>query len=673
MTEELLFSPCGQGQWGEFEISWILAVAENQAQELIFVTPQDMDHFEITRTNIIQTIWKGHPLLGADFEVSILWKKELDTSLYATSFSWKNNTSNYAVEEVRFPALSAALNENSRFLKPENCGELVTMRYIQQKGKRCFYASMQWTAVFPAGTPEGFYLDCRDSEHLIKQYDCNYKDGKFTHASVFYVPLHPENKANYSLPYSHTLGYFSGSWFEAAQLYRSWALTQSWYAQRLPVREKLRDTAMWVWNRGTAEEVIPPVEKLQQDARVPVALDWYWWHHNPYDTDYPDFWPPRSGEEKFKQDIARLNEQNIFCQVYTNGMTWDIDTPSYEKDHGIGSLQVNRDKTPTAMMFNPYTRHRLAIMCGEAAEYHRKIFQLTDKLVACGLPGIYLDMIGSYAFAPCWNPLHHHAPGGGTYQKDGYYSYVQAIRRKHPELLLSTEYASEMMDLFESFIMLDSSIERCYGSPEIEAVPAFLAVYHGPGVTVFGSYAIPDGIPPWDPQWPDKDKWPKEEDWHKFYPYQFFIELARCVVWGIQPCVCNLKKSHSEEPAFEEEYRFILETARFYHANREILSDGRLLSPNGFECEKIPVKFMKRGIFTLPGDMTVIEQNQPAVLHSFWQSPAGEKVLITANYTDKKQSFRYQNARGKWQSRNIESRSYLKIRIDQVEKIPFPV
>jgi hypothetical protein len=444
-------------------------------------------------------------------------------------------------------------------------------------------------------------------------------------------------------------------------LYKSWAIEQSWYKNRLPAKEKLYNTSMWVWNRGTSSEVIPPVQKLRSDTNLPVALDWYWWHNNPYDTDYPEFWPPRAGVEEFKKNIDLLNKEDIFVQVYTNGMTWDIDTPSYETDHGIGSLQVNRDNTPTAMMFNPYTKHRLAIMCGEAKEYHQKMISLASKLANCNLPGLYLDMIGSYAFAPCRNTLHNHCKGGGTYQKDGYYSYVKKIRENHPNLILSTEYASEMMDLFESFIMLDTSLERCYGSLELEAVPAFLAVYHG-GVTVFGSYAICDGIPPWDPSWPSEDRWQQEEEWHKLYPYQFFIELARCIVWGIQPCVCNLKLEHSSNKEFEDEYNFIIKTAQFYYHNREFLADGTMLSPEGFECENIKVEFMKRGIFTLRKDMNVIEKVQPAVLHSFWQNKDGKVALILANYTREKQAFSY-NKNKVSNNGVIDSLSYLKIEL----------
>ena len=665
MFEDMTFSQQGIAVYHGIEVSWCLAAAASLDEKLLLILPENMTSFHLEKSENIRAVWQGHPQMGKDFQVEVIWKKDDDTQLYSGKLSWRNNSSNLAVEEIRFPDIKTPIDEDSRFLKPDNLGELVTMRYAKIKAKRSFYASMQWTAIFPAGKNYGFYLDCRDSQHFIKQYDYQYSDGIFTHSPVFYVPLLTENTSEFTLPYCCTFGRFEGFWYEAAQIYRSWALKQDWYINCLPVKKQLYDTAMWVWNRGTPEEVIPPAERLRKDAGVPVALDWYWWHSNPYDTDYPDFWPPRNGEETFKENIRYLNEQNIFVQVYTNGMTWDTDTASFERDNGRDCLQINRDNSPTAMMFNPYTRHRLAIMCGEAPEYHKKMQFLADKLAGSGLPALYLDMIGSYAFSPCRNKAHRHAPGGGTYQKEGYYAYVQEIRRRHPDLILSTEYASEMIDLFESFIMLDSSLERCYGSEEMEAVPAFQAVYHESGTTIFGSYAIPDGIPPWDPRWPDKDRWQFEEDWHRQFEHQFFIELARCIIWGIQPCVCNLKLAHAEDPEFADEYSFILKTAQFYHANREILAGARLLSPEGFECEYIPVKFMKRGIFTLREDMNIITRKQPAVLHSFWQDADGKKILIAANYTRQERVFKYRTSNGAYRNGHIPPLSFARISLDK--------
>ena len=93
----------------------------------------------------------------------------------------------------------------------------------------------------------------------------------------------------------------------------------------------MRDIAMWAWNRGLIKDVVPTIEKLQQDAGVPMALDWYWWHNNPYDTDYPNFWPPREGVEAFRAAVKRLRDQGIFSQVYVNGLTWDLDGVDFDQ------------------------------------------------------------------------------------------------------------------------------------------------------------------------------------------------------------------------------------------------------------------------------------------------------------------------------------------------------
>ena len=171
-----------------------------------------------------------------------------------------------------------------------------------------------------------------------------------------------------------------------------------------------------------------------------------------------------------------------------------------------------------------------------------------------------------------------------------------------------------------------------------------------------GCDALPDGIPSWDPLWPDKERWQGEEPWHRLYPDQFFIELARDVAWGVQPMVCNLSRKIQEDPEFREPYRFILETAKFYHANRKFLFDGAMLSPEGFQCGKKEVKFMKRMIFTKKKDSAVIVKTLPVILHSIWKAPDGEKALILANYTGCEQEWSYQKQSGK-----IPAHSYRKI------------
>ena len=125
----------------------------------------------------------------------------------------------------------------------------------------------------------------------------------------------------------------------------------------------------------------------------------------------------------------------------------------------------------------------------------------------------------------------------------------------------------------------------------------FQSVYHGK-YAFFGNYAYPDGTRPWDPLWPPEDRWKEEKPWHNLYPDQFYLELGRTVVWGVQPMVCNIKENLFTDPELAPALRFTLETARFYHANIEFLFDGQMLSPAGFTCATAPVDYLIRSIFT---------------------------------------------------------------------------
>ena len=660
--KDVSLASSGLMAYHSIQIGWKLRCASSLTEELCCLNPEDMQEFEYRENSReIYCIWRGAEFAGPDFHVAVRWRRT-ENDLLLGSIEYSGNSGKCRIEEILFPFVTAPAPAGSRFLAPFNQGQLISCgTECPPYEKRCYYMSMQCAALFSGTDGEDhYYFDCRDPEHCIKQFDCRYqkKPGVFEYAPVHYVPLIPENRVRYAVGYECGIVKFSGSWYEAAQLYRAWALNQSWFVKRR-ISPVMRGIGIWVWNRGTAGEVIPPAERLQKDAGVPVALDWYWWHHNPYDTDYPDFWPPRHGVENFRAAIARLKSQNIFVQVYTNGMTWDIDNETYESGHGSGSIQLNRDGSPTAMMFNPYTRHHLAIMCGEAPEYQEKMIALSKNLASCGVPGLYLDMIGSAAFSPCFNPEHHHPYGGGVYQREGYLNYVSRIRRENPELLLSTEYANEMMDVFDSMIVLDSSAERCYKRDDFAPVPAYSAVYHGSGITLFGNYALPDFIPPWDPTWPAADRWKREKNWNTLFDKQFFFEMARTVVWGMQPCVCNLKLEHADNPAFAAEYTFILESARFYYAHRDFLYDGTMLSPEGFQCESVVVDFMKRGIFTRETEFKTVSRKYPAVLHSVWCSPAGRRALVAANYTKELQHFWYRNADGTVSEGVIEPRCYL--------------
>jgi len=623
---------------------WKLSIGDGRG-ELREITSLDLAHVE---TDEGRTVWSGFPEFGPEFRVETVRRTGKDGLAFFT-LSYSGYAGEAFIEEICYPIVRRPYHPGVELVHcPFDMG-------FRRSGKSLFPAGysgreamcgMQFAALLD---PEhgNTYFDCRDPEHVVKWFGFAVSEdgGEIECSAIHALPLGETPAESGRIPYESGVAAFSGGWYEAAQIYRKWALGQSWH-RNAPVDNPLRDLGLWVWNRGLSTEALPPVERLQRDLPgVPVALDWYWWHSNPYDTDYPDFWPPREGEETFRRQVENLTEQGIFTQVYVNGVCWDLDTPSFAEGGGE-SIVVKRDGEPLAYEFNKYNHHRLGFMCGEAPKFQDRISELVAKLRSCGLSGQYLDMIGNCSYNPCYNPLHRHEKGGGNASVRGFRTMLERLRRENPGYPLSTECANEAyMDLVAGAIVCNSTAaERLLGDA-IEPLPLFPAVYHG-RLALFGSYALPDGVTPWDPLWPPEDRWKNEKPWHKLYPEQFYVEMARPVIWGAQPMVCNLTQRVQEDREYAELYRFLLESARFYHANRDLLFDGEMLSPAGFHCGTRQVKFQQRMIFTKETACGELERELPALLHSVWRAPSGAEALVLANYTAEPQSWEFDGRSG---------------------------
>jgi len=634
----------GRILWRNAEISWMLNFRKNESS-LEELNASEMAEFRHkTKKNETVCKWRGHKTIGRNFEVTVVWKNE--DGLLSGSIEWKGGNKDEVIEQVSFPVISIPMPKTPSLYISRLQGILlhdIDSRTYYPDGYAETFSNfeMQYNALIsPSGS---YYFDTRDTEFYIKTFDLRTLDNhsKFRYSAIHPLPLDGKSQRQYRVPYSLSTGFFKGGWFEAAQIYKKWAREQKW-AKRPPVDERLRNTGMWIWNRGNAEDVITPVEKLSRDSGVPVSLDWYWWHQHGYDTSYPYYWPPREGLPVFKKALSRLKKQNIFTQVYMNGVTWDMDAEHWEKG-GSASVVVEKDGNIKSCMFNRYAKKRLAWMCGNDNIPFRGIIRDTiKKLNKAGLSGIYLDMIGCSTYSPCYNQSHKHAPGGGNYQVAGYRKMLEEIISENPGFPISTEEANEAyMDLVDSAISLSGGKERLGAQANFESVPAFSAVYHGI-TAMFGNYALPGSIPPFDEKWPEHSAWKKEKAWHKLYPDQFFVEVGRSVVWGLQPTVANLRNEHTAGE-FSDIYDFLVSTARFYHAHRNFLFDGDMLAEGVLKTREIEVEFLQRFIFTEEGKQKVVKKKLPSILHSLWRGRDASIGLVLVNCSRETQQFDFES------------------------------
>ncbi|HPS06170.1 MAG TPA: DUF6259 domain-containing protein [Kiritimatiellia bacterium] len=633
-------------------LDWKLGLGDMKGN-LAFFGPEAMREKKVERTDdAVTATWKGHAECGGAFTVTVTWRRAPD-GLWSGDLAYEGYSGKRFVEEIHFPLLSGAFATGSSFVFGGHDSGVVnqgaTFFKPGAKQRRTYCGGMQFSALLNTNGPS-LYFDHRDPSVGTKgcEIEIAKEGGRLTYAGIHVPGLPDRPPAAYRIPYPSCFMTFKGNWFEAGQIYKKWGTAQPWYASR-KAANPMRKIGMWVWNRGLIKNALPPVERLQKElGDISVAIDWYWWHSNPYDTDYPDFWPPREGVEPFRAAVARLKGQGIYSQVYINGVCWDMDGKTW-KDGGEEGVFVQRDGEPRNTAFNKYNHHRLAYMCGEAPKFQDRISSVVGHLRESGLNGQYLDMIGNSTMAGrCYNPRHAHPKGGGSFGPDGYRVLLQRLKRENPDYPLTTEGTNEAyMDLMAGSIYCNSTtLER------LDAIPMFQSVYHG-NYAYFGNYAYPDGTRPWDPLWPPEDRWKEEKPWHTLYPDQFYLELGRTVAWGVQPMVCNIKENLFTDPELAPALRFTLDTARFYYANREFLFDGQMLSPSGFTCPAAPVDFLIRSIFTKERECKPRHAELPAVLHSCWQAPDGKKALILVNWTRAPQPWSFNGLSG-----TLPARSY---------------
>lgn len=544
---------------------------------------------------------------------------------------------------LAFPDLRIPYTEGAQWLVPLDLGMLVdeplrdAVNAPNMRACRREWAHMQLTAWF-AGH-KGLYLDSRDTDGWMKSMLLRVGQGTAEVCIEHLLPQPVSGKLDFPR-YPVSVGAFRGGWYEAARIYRPWALRQQW-ASRGPDQRRdsyVAQVACWLWLRGRIHNVCPAAKEVARRLGLPVALDWYWWHKHPYDTNYPDYFPPREGTEAFAAAVADLQRHGIWVQVYTNGMSWDQQEPRWETE-GRKCTTVLRNGEYWGHVYNTWMNRRLMHTCGAAEGWHRQALITADGVAALGLDGLYMDQIAIVGGSrPCFSTDHGHVPGGGSYGVQGFRQLFAKVRQRHPELVLSSESVSEVyQDLLEACITLQTSWEASRGEAGCRGttlVPLFHAIYHGHAV-VFGNYAHIDGITPWDDLWPQEARPdPSEEQpWHLLCPDQFALDMARTVACGCQPLATNLTMAHLQDPELAADVAFFLDLARFYHAHREWLLWGEMLAPGALECATVEVNCIQRSIFTPPSTIQPFVVSRPAVLHSAWRSPDGSAGLFLFNYT----------------------------------------
>ena len=305
-------------------------------------------HFEWRRTSdrAIELAWSDFAGTPAP-QLKVLATVQLRSD---TTTTWRiriEGIRGVEIDRVRYPRLTNIVTSGSgeELAVPSWMGQrsrnpATMLAGNDGKGRRIEFVypgalSMQAIALSSA-KHGGLYLSADDSAAFRKSFALwGSADGSAGYDMVHLLP-NPGTLNVFSPPYASIVGVVHGDWFSAVERYRKWGTAQYWAREsRLHTGntpEWLRQTGIWVWNRGHSDVVLEPAADLMKDAKLPVSVFWHWWHNGPYDTSFPDYLPPREGAEHFTNAVKTAHSVGLHTIVYMNQRLWCINTPSWTRE-----------------------------------------------------------------------------------------------------------------------------------------------------------------------------------------------------------------------------------------------------------------------------------------------------------------------------------------------------
>lgn len=392
--------------------------------------------------------------------------------------------------------------------------------------------------------------------------------------------------------YPVVIAAYAGDWWQAARMYREWALKQTWTAKG-PIRGRadypanLQNLGFWMLLSGAADGVTRSMQEAQRlYAGMPVGVHWYCWHQIPFDNSYPEYFPTRDGMSAATRAMVACGQT---VMPYINGRLWDRDIPSFAAAYPAACKQPSG----TNYVETYGSGRSLVPMCPYTALWQSRVQAVCHRLIAeCGVDAIYLDQIGSAAPVTCYDAAHGHPVGGGRHWVDGYQTMLAPIKAEAAKagVALTTENTAEpYMDRIDGYL---AWIDRFQ-----EDVPLLPAVYSGYTIYFTSPQSSQDSLD------------------------AFCAAQARDFLWG---CQLGWNDPWILQAAQREKQRFQYDLCRYRLAAKDFMVYGQLLGELHPQTE-------------VPMATHLWHRNRPHTAHvpevmgTVWRDSAGRLAVVVVN------------------------------------------
>lgn len=354
----------------------------------------------------------------------------------------------------------------------------------------------------------GLYVAVHDDRGSRKDISLNtFGNGKQGILSFSYPAVNYGEAANaFSLPGCMVWQIFSGDWYDATLIYKSFVHN---YAKWIPKvgNEGREDTPLWMrevpfwimdWMPNDNPDadpipisVRPEKEETDRDSwyknplllreklGVPCGYHVYNWHWIPFNNDYPHYFPTKAG---FTEGVKIMEQNDIHVMPYINGRIWDTkDRRDQDYQFSSKAKQGAVKKESGELSIETYASHepdgtlvKLATMCPSSHIWKKTIENIAKKLFnECGVSAIYIDQIAAAYSNLCMDKSHNHLPGGGSWWVEAYWNFMNRVNGVKPANCIYTSESNaevyvKSFDGYLTWIWINSN-----------QVPAFPAIYSG--------------------------------------------------------------------------------------------------------------------------------------------------------------------------------------------------
>ena len=566
--------------------------------------------------------WKGCVLTPAEERVDVEASVKLPDGCAASRWeiSVRCSSAKWALHDTVYPCFRRVAQPGAADVLLPHVGlgaRLLKNFSGESRNLVCAWGEYPYPSYFPMMTAfmkegGGVFIQADDPEARIKTLWVNDLDVEFR------TPVENAGvvgKAAEGPRYAVTLAAFRGDWWQAARLYRNWALRQKW-ARKGPIASRddfprsMREPSFWYCRYlfGDTGRFLRFFERIHAEVpKLNMGIRWYKWHSGDMDTNFPEFLPALDGVGETGKALCDMGYTTM---PYINARLWDTKLMSYA--YAAKDLTRREDGLPHTEQWRgkPYGKHDFGIMCPFAHDWQDLLQRLAEESLAqtkCN--ALYYDQVGCAAPKLCHNVRHGHPIGGGRWWADG---YRQILQRAHDAfaprgIAITTEGTAECyMDVCDGF--LATSV------PTPEDVPFYLAVYSGHTIYFSGRFS---------PKVPFERAFPL---------------MAREFVWGFANGWSEDWRGSKgiEERTIDAAVRLALERQRL----SDFLVLGTLEGP--LVAEEYGPSVPYTAWHALHSRQHEVEGHMPAVIGSWWRTAdRSRRALIAVNVSDKPQTVRF--------------------------------